>query len=273
MAKTAMDSKGDLDVDQLEAVATGISFDPALFDKLAEDMQALADVQKGLTSASRAYAKALAEFALAQATDSKQQQEQIRQQIASLTSEIDVLTSRFQALNQVGNRPTAPPTTPTETLDDQPLMPPTNNDAGGSRWQEIVLHHIVESDYTRQQDQASGSTTSLTCNLWALSGSGEVTTSGGSAATQTSRMRNEVWVGFRATLVTVDRAGWFQPQFFKQSTGYYHINRNVFWSRWPNGIATMAELKRAGDPAFQAINGGLLPAFPQAMVICKASST
>ncbi|TCD66126.1 hypothetical protein EIP91_001735 [Steccherinum ochraceum] len=269
MAKTCIDKQGELDTDQLAAVATGINLDPAMFDQLAEDMGAVATAQQALTAASRAYARALADFALAQATDTKQQQEQIRQQITSLTKEIDNLTSRYQSLNKVGERPTAPPATPTTTVEDEALLPPTNNDAGGSRWQEIVMHNIVQSDYSKQSDRASGSTTSMTCNLWALSGSGELTTSSAEASQVTSKMRNEVWVGFRATLVTVDRAGWFQPQFFKQSAGYYHVARNMFWSRWPTGVASVADLKKAGDPAFQVVNQGLLPAYPQAIIICK----
>ena len=35
----------------------------------------------------------------------------------------------------------------------------------------------------------------------------------------------KVEIGFRATMVTVDRGGWFQPQFFKQSAGFYHIDK------------------------------------------------
>ncbi|THH33471.1 hypothetical protein EUX98_g723 [Antrodiella citrinella] len=269
MAKTCLDKQGDLDPDQLTNVGSALGLDAQTIQQLGEDMGKTAQAQQALTDASRTYARALASYALAQATDSKQQQETIRQQITSLTSEIDVLTSKYQALNQVGQRPTPPPTVPTTDLAEEPLMPTTNNNAGGSRWQDIVMHHIVQSDYSKQEDKAFGSTTSMTCNLWALSGSGELTMSGAEASSQTTKMKNEVWVGFRATLVTVDRGGWFQPQFFKQSAGYYHISRNTFWSRYPPGIATTTQLKDAGESAFDAVNTGLLPAFPQAIIICK----
>ncbi|KAH8094539.1 hypothetical protein BXZ70DRAFT_363852 [Cristinia sonorae] len=270
MAKTCIDKQGELDKDQLDALAGPLGIvDSAMLDQLGTDMQATANAQKELTTASRAYARALAEFALAQATDSKQQQEQIRQQITSLSGEIDVLTARYQSLNQTGKRPLPPPDTPDTSVEDVPLMPPTNNSAGGSRWQEIVMHHIIQSDYSKQNDRAFGKTTSMTCNLWALSGGGEMTTSGGAAGSLTTKTKNEVWVGFRATLVTIDRGGWFQPQFFKQSSGYYHISKNTFWSKWPSGISSMTDLKNAGDQAFQTINSGLLPAYPQAMIICK----
>lgn len=220
MAKTCLDKQGDLDPDQLTNVGSALGLDAQTIQQLGEDMGKTAQAQQALTDASRTYARALASYALAQATDSKQQQETIRQQIMSLTSEIDILTSKYQALNQVGQRPTAPPTVPTTDLAEEPLMPTTNNNAGGSRWQDIVMHHINQSDYSKQEDKAFGSTTSMTCNLWALSGSGELTMSGAEASSQTTKMKNEVWVGFRATLVTVDGGGWFQPQFFKQSAGY-----------------------------------------------------
>ena len=32
-------------------------------------------------------------------------------------------------------------------------------------------------------------------------------------------------IGFHATMVTADQGGWFQPQFFKQSAGFYHIDK------------------------------------------------
>lgn len=32
-------------------------------------------------------------------------------------------------------------------------------------------------------------------------------------------------IGFRSTMVTVARGGWFQPQFFKQFTGVYNVDK------------------------------------------------
>ncbi|KAJ7351618.1 hypothetical protein DFH08DRAFT_957918 [Mycena albidolilacea] len=37
-------------------------------------------------------------------------------------------------------------------------------------------------------------------------------------------------LAFRATLVTVDRGGWFQPQFFKESKVFYKVNSDITWT-------------------------------------------
>ena len=46
-------------------------------------------------------------------------------------------------------------------------------------------------------------------------------------------------------MVIVDRGGWFQPQFFKQSSGFYHIDRKIFDLKWPDGIESMDDLRNA----------------------------
>jgi len=61
----------------------------------------------------------------------------------------------------------------------------------------------------------------------------------------------------------------FQPQFFKQSNGFYHIDDTVSWSKWPAGITTLDDLKNAGGPAYDAINKYMLPAYPVGFIICK----
>ena len=228
--------------------------------------------QTKLTSASRAYSQALAGLALAQATDTQQQQEQIRLNIASITGELNELTTRYQALNDPtkASVPTDPP-----SVADIPLLPENNNDtSGGSRWQEITMHHEVVSDYSASSDQASARSSASSCNLWFFSASTSSSSSQGSSNAVALKSTNEIWVGFRATLVTADRAGWFQPQFFKQSASYYHINPGQSWSKWPTNIKTMDVLKTAltstsPDTTAAQINQYLLPAYPIGFIICK----
>ena len=70
-------------------------------------------------------------------------------------------------------------------------------------------------------------------------------------------------------MATVDRGGWLQPQFFKQSSGFYHIDRKIFDSKWPDGIESMDDLRNAKPAQWEELNKGLFPAYPVGFIICK----
>ncbi|THH31771.1 hypothetical protein EUX98_g2429 [Antrodiella citrinella] len=254
IVKTCYTADGSLDEGQVRDLAKSKDIVGTVVDTLIADMNATSIAQKQLTNASRAFSQALAGYALSQATDTQQQQEQIRLRIEGITGDINELTARYTSLNQKSARPHAPPTAANEqpSLADIPDFPAANDTAGGSRWQEITMHHSVQSDYSREQTSASGSSKNMNVNLWLLSASTSQASSEGSSTSLSGSYLNEVTLGFRATLVTVDRAGWFQPQFFKQSGSFYHIDPNVSWSRSTPG----------GSQA-------LLPAFPIGYILCK----
>jgi len=64
-------------------------------------------------------------------------------------------------------------------------------------------------------------------NLWLGSTSGSTSTSSAQLlATETSQSV-KVDVSFRASLVTVDRSGWFQPQFFDMSDAFMRASEHV----------------------------------------------
>ena len=113
------------------------------------------------------------------------------------------------------------------------------------------MQQTVMSQYSQGQSQASASQTSMHVNLWLASYSSSSSESQASASSFAGTIYNDVTVGLRATLVTVDRSGWFQPQFFKQSGSFYHIDPAVSWSKAVNG----------SQP--------LLPAFPVGYILCK----
>lgn len=270
LAKTCIDSHGDFDSAQLDTLAaapdTKLASD--IVTSLKQDMPKTCDAQKALTSASRAYSQALAGLALAQATDTQQTQEQIRLQIASITADLNELTARYQALNAPNTGPVAASTT--GSINDIQLFPTANNDtSGGSRWQELTMSQTIMSDYSAQSSSASASQTSMNCNLWFASYSSSSSSSAASSSSTTSQVYNDVTVGLRATLVTVDRAGWFQPQFFKQSGSFYHIDGGVSWSKWPQGVDTMSQLVQPTRTNWDAINSNLLPAYPIGFIVCK----
>jgi len=118
---------------------------------------------------------------------------------------------------------------------------------------------------------SSASASSTHLNLWFLSGSTNQSSSQASASSQASSYTSNITVAFRATLVTVDRAGWFQPQFFKQSGTFYHIDPTVSWSKWPADARNdMTTLRTLPQRSLDSMNKqSLLPAFPVGYIICK----
>ncbi|KAH8077868.1 hypothetical protein BXZ70DRAFT_690995 [Cristinia sonorae] len=268
MARTCFNSSGKLNVAQLKPAMEKANLANEVITQLQKDLEDVATKQQALTNASRAYNDALASLRLAEATDTRQQQELIQQKIESTKREISELTTRYTSLNKSVERP-APDKT-LKSLKDIDLFPPSNDTSGGSRWQQIQMHHLVESDYTRQTSSASSSSSSAQCNLWLASYSRSKSESQASSSNLNSKRTDEIELGFRATLVTVDRAGWFRPQFYKQSEAFYHIDKNITWSKWPDGVNNAGELKAKGEVEFQKLNkANLLPAYPVAYVICK----
>ncbi|THH32074.1 hypothetical protein EUX98_g2088 [Antrodiella citrinella] len=269
MVKTCYDKAGKLDTNQLSDVGEKLTLPKAVLTQLQADLDETSVAQQKLTNNSRAFSQASARLALADATDTQQQQEQIKQKISSLTGNLNELTTRYTSLNRAGHRPTAPSQDKLSSLDSVPLFTESSESSGGSRWQEIQMHHMVSSDYTKQSDSASAKNSSSHCNLWLASGGHSSSFSGASSESESGSSNNEVHIGFRATLVTVDRAGWFRPQFFKQSASFYHIDEGITWSKWPDAIKTMSDLKANSDKTFSVINNHLLPAFPVGYIICK----
>jgi len=131
------------------------------------------------------------------------------------------------------------------------------------------MSQTVKSSYSQQDSQASASQTSMHCNLWFASYGSSSSSSSASASSSTSKVYNDVTVALRATLVTVDRSGWFQPQFFKESGSYYHINDAVSWSKWPEGVNGMSQMTQPNQTNWDVLNQSLLPAFPVGFIICK----
>lgn len=272
MAKTCFDKVGKLDETQLTSVASKMEIATTVVDQLKSDLNELSSVQQELTSTSRAYSQASAALALAEATDTQAQQEQIKQKINSITSDLNELTTRYTSLNKSGHRPTAPTAADVVSVDSVPLFTGSSESSGGSRWQQIQMNHEVVSDYSSQKDSASSMNSQSQCNLWLFSSGHSSTSTSASSETRTASSSHQVSMGFRATLVTVDRAGWFRPQFFKQSGSFHHIDEAISWSKWPDGIKNMSDLKLKKGAAFTTLNESLLPAFPVGYIIAKVSS-
>ncbi|KAH8099644.1 hypothetical protein BXZ70DRAFT_942722 [Cristinia sonorae] len=272
VAKTCYTKDGSLDEGQLGGLVESGDIVGVVLNDLINDMQSTSAAQKALTGASRAFSQALAGYALAQATDTRQQQEQIRLQVEGITSDINELNARYTSLNTSGHRPL--PVDPTAdsqlSVKDVPSFPTTDDTADGSRWQQFELYHQVESDYSRSSSASSASASAMHVNLWLLSADTSESSSQGRSSSVARTSTDNVTLAFRATLVTADRAGWFQPQFFKQSNTFYHVDPSVTWSKWPAGVKDVTTLKGLPQRSLDPLNSqSLLPAFPIGYIICK----
>ena len=267
MAKTCIDAYGELNEVELQTTAGKLKIAGAALTELSSGMQKVAAAQKKLNSSARAFTQVLAAKALAEATDTQQQQKQLQMQITATAKEIDELTGRFRSLDKPSADAAAVVTT-LPTLASVKLFPEQVT-SGGSRWQDISLYHTFKKSDSSSVDQASASQSSVSSNFWIGSYNRSSSSSSALFKSSASAESYNVEFGFRTTLVTVDRGGWFQPQFFKESKAFNHINGNVSWSKWPAGAKTVDDLKKLGDSALAELNKSLLPTFPVGYIICK----
>ncbi|EDR10018.1 uncharacterized protein LACBIDRAFT_317895 [Laccaria bicolor S238N-H82] len=183
----------------------------------------------------------------------------------AVRKEITELTTRVQALR---GSPAQDPADSPPKLEETPLFPPpASGIAGGSRWQEILLYH--EMSNIHQNSASSFSSPVSGSNVSFFWGSRKQSSSSSAEDEEANSESFKVEIGFRATMVTVDRGGWFQPQFFKQSSEFYHIDKKIFNSKWPDGVERMDGLRNAKPAEWEELNKGLFPAYPVGFIICK----
>jgi hypothetical protein len=235
-------------------------------------MNQLTQTQLAVTQTSRALTSLMAAKSLAEASDTAQEIVELQVQITALKRDVTELTTRLQTLRY---QPPVPPKTDASSnpkppsVDDIDLYPPQTS-SGGSRWQEMYMKHTVDTKYNASSEQSSASTRSTNVSLFFGSYHSESSESQATSKSTSFVQSVDVEVGFRATLVTVDRGGWFQPQFFKQSAGFHSIDQNITWSKWPSSIKTFQDIVNNQDKSiFDDLNKGLLPAFPTGFLVCK----
>jgi hypothetical protein len=265
LAQSCINAAGVFLEPEFDAAAALYQLSQADFEGIGAAMKKVTDAQSAVTKASRAYSRLLSAKALANATDTENAKTQLNLDITAITKDLAELTARRQALRT----PQAAAAKPTASINDFGNVPANITPSGGSRWQDIVMHHTIASKFTTDSSSSTGSTSRTDCGLFLFASAAQADAATASSSNTSSESNFDAQIGFRATLVTVDRGGWFQPQFFKQSNGFYHIDSNVSWSKWPNGVATMDDLKSRGESALDDLNKYLLPAYPVGFIICK----
>ncbi|KAJ7166226.1 hypothetical protein C8R46DRAFT_1192607 [Mycena filopes] len=172
-------------------------------------------------------------------------------QIQSLTADLKALQTKWQQLTSRTGGDVPPP--PDHSNDPAPpIVLPPETTSGGSRWQSIFLTSDAKSRASLGLDASSAEHKQWSCNFWIASGGGSSDKSSATVTSSTADSEDTIDLAFRATLVTVDRGGWFQPQFFKESKAFYKVNNDISW----------VDNKTGG------VNG-LMPGFPVAFLLVK----
>ena len=279
LAQTCINANNEFVLSDFTKAAKTAKIADAAFTNIQEGMGKVTSAQLSVTQASRAYTRLLSAKVLAEATDTTNETILITTQINSLNKDIAELTARVRALRYKDDATTAVPA-PTNltamgnakirSIDDVDILPPEKT-SGGSRWQEFLMNHTVTNTFSTSSQSSEANTSKSDCNFFFGSYHSESSSASSSSSSLSADSSITVQIGFRATLVTVDRSGWFQPQFFKQSNGFYHIDDTVSWSKWPADIKTIDDLriKGASTGAFDKINKYLFPAYPAGFLFCK----
>ncbi|KAH8832750.1 hypothetical protein DL96DRAFT_1551871 [Flagelloscypha sp. PMI_526] len=252
MAKTYLNAQGELDAQEL-ANKLGVVPDTDLYVKILNELgpglKKVQEKQNALLSASRALSTVLSAQALAEASDSRARRQTIQIQIEGLERDVKELQARWAAL--MANKTTipSPPTTAAvlgPVPEGAPTLP-TEATSGGSRWQTVHITNNEEYRNSHSSDYSAATSLGLVTSGLLLEADRPPVAP--PILKHTARQATkEVNLAFRATLVTVDRGGWFQPQFFKQSEAFYHVDDKISWN---------SEASK------------LLPGFPVSFVIVK----
>ncbi|KAF9530510.1 hypothetical protein CPB83DRAFT_763109 [Crepidotus variabilis] len=279
LARTCINSSNKFVMADFLSCAQVANIADSSFVDIERKMKSLTDAQVDVQRTTRTLTRLEADVSLAEATSAVQEATEIHDQIRRLTKDISTITSRYQALlysqNPSGATPFAPITPQILSLDQIPLLP-FRQDSQEGRWQNFTFNHQIDTLYSFSSENSGASAATTSTSLFFGTHDSDNRSASASSSSTDSVSGIQVEIGFRATLVNVDRSGWFQPQFFKQSSGFHFLNKHASWSRWPSNVKSTNDLTGMGNlspseaaTACEEINKYLLPAFPAAFVICK----
>jgi hypothetical protein len=267
LAKSCTNASGEFVMDDFVKLAKASGIANAAFLNIEQAMAKITSAQLAIAQASRAYTHIFAAKSLAQAAETTNETIKMTADIIALTREVDQLTSHLRALRfNNTTATTAMGSLKFASVDDIDLIPKEIT-SGGSRWQEVTITHTIDNAFSSASNFDSSKED---CSFFFGSYKPESISASGENSSLSNISSVTVDIGFRCTLVTVDRGGWFQPQFFKQSDGFYHVDEKVSWSKWPQDFKTTDDLIAKGlHGAFDVLNKYLMPAFPTGFLIAK----
>ena len=270
MALSFVNPSGDFLMSGFTEAAKTFNIGGNLYNNIEGAMKKVGDAQVAVVHASRSYTTLLSDVAAAEATSNTLEEKELTMQITSLQNDVAKLITRLKFLRFDASGASKTPKDPKSVKTADVHMPP-NSASNGSRWEDITMYHETSNMSSTTDQSSSGYSQDSQLSFFF---GGSSSSSSDSRADSSSHFQQKTFkmeIGFRATMVTVDRGGWFQPQFFKQSSGFYHIDQQVSWSKWPKSITGAHDLQNATADVWDALNTYLMPAFPIGYVICKVS--
>ena len=268
LALTFVSTAGVFLMTEFVSAASALNIAAKLYEGIDGAMKKAGEAQVAVVNASRAYTTLLAEIAAAQAADSNLEDKQLTLQINALQRDVTELTTRLKSLRFDASGDVKPLKDTKDVKNaDVPIHPPETS--GGSRWQEITINHETSNMFQTGDKSSYAYSDQSGLSFWWGGYSESSSNSGADDASSLKQSSFKMEIGFRATMVTVDRGGWFQPQFFKQSAGFYHIDKRVSWSKWPDSIKGAHDLQDASADVWDKLDEYLMPAFPTGYVMCK----
>ena len=245
-AASVLDKLGTKDAATVSSVTTAIkSVDPtvAALDVAADQLALLAGAQKAtieaqqkLLAASRALSDLQASHAAAAAASPL---------LMGLDAQIAELRSRITTMNLVLSSDGSP-------THGVPMASP-----GAGRWTDVMITANSKALSKSSDIQSSSSDSSWSVDFLIGSASGSNSSAAGTASASLQSAATSVNVAFRATKVTFDRGGWFDPGLFSQTAGMF---------KYPTSSTVSAG---GGAPLDANQLPCILPSYPVAFVIAK----
>eukprot|EP00457_Paulinella_chromatophora_P001685 gb/GEZN01001687.1/.p1 GENE.gb/GEZN01001687.1/~~gb/GEZN01001687.1/.p1 ORF type:complete len:891 (+),score=126.94 gb/GEZN01001687.1/:123-2795(+) len=230
--------------------------DPSKRKQLAEELMHVIELRLAYRREASRYADMMNQEMLAKTTDFKARQITLSRKIRAL----EVKIQQQKALMAGARKSAVNPK-------DEP-MTPTGSSVGP--WMDVVM--VTSQESAMSETKMAGFTKSKATSGWFSKKRSESSASTSSAATFTEK---EEWkIGFSATKVTMDRGGWFKPEFMQHSDMFMK-NGNLKGKRIsPGRPATLRATNNITNGALLDINfteyeACLFPVFPIAFILVR----
>ncbi len=250
------------------------------FDKTTADALGLAeDVVKSMLDTYKAnsefldsaqdYTEIMTEHASAVTHDFRAQENRLKERISELQRDIDYIGGLVSGVYNKANELPADK--------DADILPQSKEEGDADLdYADFVIKTSDAEDFNSQTDSASSSQSSWKVSAWIFSAGGQSSSSSSMSEEETKAMSKDFEIGFRASKVTFDRGGWFNPTLFDMSHAFYRLSdlkAGAGLNKEDIKNKTIEEIEQ--KILYNSSEGDnkpkpyLLPAFPVAFVVAK----
>ena len=235
------------------------------FTQIKKFQENAINAQRKLTQASRKLSVLQERKAQAESTNTKQALLDLDARISKLSTETrslkKMLFSNFDPKAKVAVAPDA------ATIEATPVLPTTMPPAG--KFMDVVISHTQTSSQGDTSLVSSAEHTQFEVDVFIGSAAGSSDTARSSFNDSHSLQSSQIDVGFRAMKVTIDRGGWFNPQFFDLAKDMTSLTGGADGPNISNFDPKKYNLTALDHDAVEELNDAVFPAFPVAFVVVK----